>query len=44
MYMKLLKLEKGEPAYLLIPNECTVSIDQTTTRQKGMKFILVRAI
>jgi hypothetical protein len=39
--MKILRLEKGEPAYVIIPVGSTLSVEETGTEQKGYKFILV---
>lgn len=42
--MKLLKLKKGEPAYISIPEDCLLSTQVTKTVQNGMKLVLVRVI
>jgi len=39
--MKVLRLEKGEPAYIIIPVGSTLSVEETETEQKGYKFILI---
>jgi hypothetical protein len=39
--LKILKLNKGEPAYIIIPVGSTLSVEETGTQQKGFKFILV---
>jgi hypothetical protein len=40
--MKILTLSKGEPAYLRIPEDSNISMDNTVTKQKGYKFVLVK--
>lgn len=42
--MKILKLDKGEAGYILIPENSVFSFEDTNTVQKGKKFILVRNI
>ena len=40
--VKILKLKRGEAGYILIPEKATIVVEETNTRQKGYKFILVR--
>lgn len=41
MDMKILKLQRGEAGYILIPEGTTLTVSQTETKQNGYKFILV---
>ena len=41
--MKILKLYKGEAGYILIPENSIINVEETKTRLKGFKFILVRS-
>ena len=43
--MKLLRLKKGEAAYLSIPEECTISTQACSVKNsKGEKLILIRVL
>ena len=42
--MKELKLKKGEPAYVSVPEGCLLSVQYTNIIQNGRKLILIRVI
>ncbi len=42
--MKCLLLSKGEAGYIVIPEGTQIVTDNTETRQKGKRLILVRVI
>uniref|UniRef100_A0A6H1ZLH5 Uncharacterized protein n=1 Tax=viral metagenome TaxID=1070528 RepID=A0A6H1ZLH5_9ZZZZ len=42
--MKLLKLVKGEPAYISIPEDCLLTTEYTSIQQQGKKLVLIRAL
>lgn len=42
--MKILKLGKGEAAYIITNDGTTVIVEETATVQNGMRFFLVRSV
>jgi len=42
--MKVLKLSKGQAAYIIAPEDCEVTVSKTSVTQKGKRFFLVRVI
>jgi len=42
--MKLLRLQKGEPAYVSIPKDSTLSIEYTKIAKGKEKLVLIKVI
>ena len=42
--MKILKLKKGEPSYISIPEGSILSIEYTNIIKNGWKLVLVRVV
>jgi len=42
--MKLMRLVKGEPAYISIPKDCTILVEYTKIIKGKEKLVLVKVI